>query len=135
MTEKDQTIVLTRKAGSKEWSAGCLDYPEQVTAGSTATAALSQYNLMLWRMHYDNQDRLDKCYRLLRNAIRRSAGIPEWALQLPFWILWNKKERAAQHKRMTEIVKRLGKAPNLKDSTYEEITKLCIAEFNGLIRD
>lgn len=131
MAEQDQTIVLTCKAGSKEWSAVCPDYPEQVTTGSTATAALQQYNLMLWRMHYDKRARLDKCHRLLRNEIRRSAGIPEWALQLPRWILWNKKERDAQHKRMTVIVNRLGKAPNLKDSTYEEMTKLCIAEFNN----
>ena len=131
MAEQDQTIILTCKAGSKEWSAVCPDYPEQVTVGYTSAEALRQYNLMLWRMHYDNRDRLAKCHRLLRNEIRRSAGIPEWALQLPRWILWNKKERDAQYERMTEIVLRLDKAPNLKDITSEEMTKLCIAEFNN----
>jgi hypothetical protein len=135
MAEKDQTIVLTCPAGSKEWSAVCPEYPEHVAVGCTSAEALRQYNMMLWRMHYDKERRLDKCHLQMRNAIRRFAGIPEWAINFPSWLLWKKKERSVQRARMDEIVYRLCAAKNMQDLSYEELTKLIIAEFNGLIID
>jgi hypothetical protein len=35
---------------------------------------------------------------------------------------------------MAEIVRRISAAPNLQDATYEEVTKLSIAEFKGLVK-
>jgi hypothetical protein len=135
MAERDQTIVLTCLAGSKEWSAVCPDYPEHVVVGSTSVQAVQAYSAMLWRMHYDKERRLDKCHRLMRDEIRRFAGIPEWAINFPSWLLWKKKERTVHRARMDEIVYRLCAAKNMQDLSYEELTKLCIAEFNGLIKD
>jgi hypothetical protein len=77
---------------------------------------------------------MDKCRGLLRDEVRRAAGIPEWALRFPRWLLWNKKERDSQYDRMAEIVRRISAAPNLQDATYEEVTKLSIAEFKGLVK-
>jgi hypothetical protein len=134
MAEQDQTIVLTCKAGTEQWTAVCPDYPENVTSGHTASQALQAYNIMLWKKHYDKRERMDKCRGLLRDEVRRAAGIPEWALRFHRWLLWNKKERDSQYDRMTEIVKRICAAPNLQDATYEELTKLSIAEFKGLVK-
>lgn len=130
MAEKDQTIVLTCPAGSKEWSAVCPDYPEHVTTGYTSMDALRQYNYMLWRMSYEKQDRLDSCFRAMRKEIRKAAGIPTWALGLPSWLLWNKKERDEQYDRMNEIVKRFLTQPKFKNAKYEELTQVAIQEFN-----
>lgn len=135
MAEKDQTIVLTCLAGSKEWSAVCPEYPEHVVVGSTSVQAVQAYNAMLWRMHWEKEARLEKCHRLMRNEIRRFAGIPEWAINFPSWLLWKKKERSVQRARMDEIVYRLCAAKNMQDLSYEELTKLIIAEYNGLIKD
>jgi len=135
MAKQDQTIVLTCPAGSEEWSAVCPEYPEHVAVGYTSAEALRQYNMMLWRMHYDKQRRLDKCHLLMRNEIRRFVGIPEWAINFPSWLLWKKKERSVQRARMDEIVYRLCAAKNMQDLSYEELTKLIIAEYNGLIID
>lgn len=135
MSKEDETIILTRKAGSKEWSAVCPEYPEHVTSGYTSVEALRQYNMMLWRKHYEKQNRLDKCHRLMRDAVRRRAGIPEWALGFPSWLLWNKMEREHHRLRMDKIVIRLCAAKNLQDLSYEELTKLILAEFDGLILD
>ena len=134
MAEQDQTIVLTCKAGTEQWTAVCPDYPEHVTTGRSASLALQAYNFMLWQKHYDKRVRLDKCRALMRVEIRRTAGIPEWALRFPRWLLWNKKERDSQYDRMAEIVRRIGAAPNLRDATYEEVTKLSIVEFKGLVK-
>jgi len=135
MAKQDQTIVLTCPAGSKEWSAVCPEYPEHVAVGCTAASAIREYNLLLWRMHYDKQRRLDKCHLLMRTELRRFAGVPEWAINFPSWLLWKKKERSVQRARMDEIVNRLCAAKNMQDLSYEELTKLIIAEFNGLVRD
>ena len=135
MAEKDQEIVLTCLAGSKEWSAVCPDYPEHVAVGCTAASAVREYNILLWRTHWEKEARLDKCHRLMRNEIRRFAGIPEWAINFPSWLLWKKKERSVQRARMDEIVYRLCAAKNMQDLSYEELTKLIIAEYNGLIKD
>jgi hypothetical protein len=133
MTEQDQTIILTCKAGTEQWTAVCPDYPENVTSGRTSVEALRQYNFMLWQKRYDNRERMDKCRGLLRDEVRRAAGIPEWALRFHRWLLWNKKERESQYDRMAEIVRRISAAPNLQDATYEEVTNLSIAEFKGLV--
>jgi hypothetical protein len=134
MAKQDQTIVLTCKAGTEQWTAVCPDYPEHITTGHTAAEALRQYNMMLWRRYYDKERRLDKCHDQMRDEVRRAAGIPEWALRFHRWLLWNKKERNSQYDRMTEIVKRICAAPNLRDATYEEVTKLSIVEFKGLVK-
>ena len=133
MAEQDQTIVLTCKAGSEQWTAVCPDYPDDVATGRSSSLALQAYNSMLWQKHYDKRARLGRCHDRMRDEIRRAAGIPEWALRFPRWLLWNKKERDSQYDRMTEIVTRLSAAPSLKDVTYELMTGICINEFKGLV--
>lgn len=124
-----ETIILTRH-DEKTWTAVCPEYPEHSTYGSTSIEALRRYNIMLWQKHYEKKARLDKCHRQMRDEVRRTADIPEWALWFPSWLLWNKMEREHHRNRMDKIVIRLCAAENMQDLSYEELTKLCIAEFH-----
>lgn len=132
MTERDQTIILTKIAGAKNWTAVCPDYPEHNASGYSSAEALRQYNAMLWRKHWEKETKLDQCHRRMRDEIRRAAGIPEWAIKFPRFLLWRKKERDAEYSRMSEIVARVCKEHEGQNPGYEVLTDQCIMEFKGI---
>lgn len=123
-----ETILLTRH-DKGSWTAVCQEYPEYSTHGRTSMEALQRYNALLWRKHHEKQATLDRNLDRLRDAVRREAGIPSWALGFPSWLLWKKQERQTIRERMDVILADVCREREGQGLSYDQLTDEILERF------